>query len=166
MRSRRSGKVYRKIPFVKIVKGELKLSRMEGARIEVDAAKGLLETILPKIRIEDVLLEVHRRSGFLSELKPLAGYDARPSVKHEKTLLAALIAHGTNLGIAAMGNSTKGISIDELSHTSRWFIRDSTIKAANSVIVLSEGHQNTWIEGFKPWKSRLVKLSNYNSTLK
>jgi TnpA family transposase len=34
-----------------------------------------------------------------------------------------------------MGNSAKGISVDELSHVSRWYIRESTIKAANAVIV-------------------------------
>jgi len=122
-------------PFAKIVNGELKLSRIEGTRVEVDAAKGFLEATLPKIRIEDALLDVHRRCGFLNEFKPLAGYDARPSEKHQRILLAALIAHGTNLGIAAMGNSTKGITVDELSHASRWFIRESTIKAANAVIV-------------------------------
>jgi len=128
-------KVLPENPFVKIVNGELKLSRMEGTRVEVDTAKGFLESTLPKIRIEDALLDVHRRSGFLDEFKPLAGYDARSSEKHQRTLLAALIAHGTNLGIAAMGNSTKGITVDELSHVSRWFIRESTIKAANAVIV-------------------------------
>ena len=121
--------------FAKIVDDKLKLSRMEGMGSEFNAAKGFLESTLPKIRIEDALLNLHRRSGFLSEFKPLAGYDARPSGKHERTLLAALIAHGTNLGIAAMGNSTKGITIDELSHVSRWFIRESTIRAANAVIV-------------------------------
>lgn len=122
-------------PFAKIVEGKLKLSRMEGIGNEINAAKGFLESTLPKIRIEDALLNLHRRSGFLNEFKPLAGYDARPSEKHERTLLAAIIAHGTNLGIAAMGNSTKGITVDELSHVSRWFIRESTIKAANAVIV-------------------------------
>ena len=121
--------------YAAITNGELKLGRMEAANDNECQARGFLETVLPKVRIEDLLSDVHRRSGFLEEFKPLAGYDARSSEKHEKTLSAALIAHGTNLGIAAMGNSTKAISVDELSHASRWFIRESTIKAANASIV-------------------------------
>ena len=50
-------------------------------------------------------------------------------------MLAALIAHGTNLGIAAMGQSAEGISVDMLQHVSRWFLREDTINAANAVLV-------------------------------
>lgn len=121
--------------FAAINDGQLKLGRMEAATNQENPARGFLETVLPKIRIEDLLLDVHRRCGFLSEFTPLDGMQAKPSEKHEKILLAAIIAHGTNLGIAAMGNSAKGISMDELSHLSRWYIRESTIKAANAVIV-------------------------------
>ena len=46
--------------------------------------------------------------------------------------LAALIAHGTNLGIAAMGQSVEGITVDTLQHVTRWFLREDTIKAANA----------------------------------
>lgn len=121
--------------FAAIQGGELKLGRMEAVHDQDTPARGFLETVLPKVRIEDLLLDVHRRSGFLNQFTPLEGLQARPSESHERILLAALIAHGTNLGIAAMGNSAKGITVDELSHVSRWYIRESTIKAANSVIV-------------------------------
>lgn len=121
--------------FASIAHGELKLGRMEAANDAENPARSFLETALPKIRIEDVLLDVHRKCGFLNQFTPLEGMQARPSDKHERILLAALIAHGTNLGIAAMGNSAKGITVDELSHVSRWYIRESTIKSANAVIV-------------------------------
>lgn len=121
--------------FATITNGELKLGRMEAANDSENPARSFLETVLPKIRIEDLLLDVHRKCGFLNQFTPLEGMQARPSDKHERILLAALIAHGTNLGIAAMGNSAKGITVDELSHMSRWYIRESTIKAANAVIV-------------------------------
>jgi hypothetical protein len=50
-------------------------------------------------------------------------------------LLALLIAHGTNLGIAAMGQSAQGITVDMLQHVNRWFLREETLKAANAVLV-------------------------------
>jgi mRNA-degrading endonuclease toxin of MazEF toxin-antitoxin module len=50
-------------------------------------------------------------------------------------LLAALIAHGTNLGIAAMGQSAQGITVDALQHVTRWFLREDTIKAANAALI-------------------------------
>jgi hypothetical protein len=51
------------------------------------------------------------------------------------TLLAALIAHGTNLGVVAMGNSAIGVSVDMLQRISSWFLRDETLKAANAILV-------------------------------
>jgi hypothetical protein len=47
--------------FVDISEGELTLSKVESLKSVSDTAKGFLETILPKIRIEDILLEVHRK---------------------------------------------------------------------------------------------------------
>ena len=54
---------------------------------------------------------------------------------HPAALPAALIAHGTNLGIAAMGHSAEGITVDMLQHVSRWFLREETLRAANAVLV-------------------------------
>jgi hypothetical protein len=50
-------------------------------------------------------------------------------------LPVALIAHETNLGIAAMGHSAEGVTVDMLQHVSRWFLREETLRAANAVLV-------------------------------
>jgi TnpA family transposase len=47
----------------------------------------------------------------------------------------ALIAHGTNLGLAAMGHSAEGITVDMLQHVTQWFLREETLKAANAALV-------------------------------
>jgi hypothetical protein len=39
------------------------------------------------------------------------------------TLLATLIAHGTNLGLATMAHSVEGISADMLQEMSQWCLR-------------------------------------------
>ena len=46
-----------------------------------------------------------------------------------------MIAHGTNLGLAAMGQSAQGITVDMLQHVNRWFLREETLKAASAVLV-------------------------------
>ena len=49
--------------------------------------------------------------------------------------MAALVAHGTNLGIAMMAQSTEGISVGTLQHVSRWYLRPDTLKATNRALV-------------------------------
>lgn len=68
-----------------------------------------------RVRIEDLLREVDCYCHFTREFRPLGGYEARAKSVYP-SLLAALIAHGTNLGIAAMGQSAQGITIDMLQH--------------------------------------------------
>ena len=51
------------------------------------------------------------------------------------TLLATLIAHGTNLGIATMAHSVEGITADMLQDMSQWCLREETLKAANTILV-------------------------------
>ena len=43
------------------------------------------------------------------------------------TLLATLIAHGTNLGIAMMAHSVEGITADMLQEMSQWCLREDTL---------------------------------------
>ena len=73
---------------------------------------------LPQIRIEDMLRQVDRWTGLTQALTPLAGYEPRGGEDTYRTLLVALIAHGTNLGVAAMAGSIEGMTPDRLYHVS------------------------------------------------
>jgi len=101
---------------------------------EVKTLRGLIESSLPRVRIEDLLREVDRETHFTRAFRPLGGYEPR-SERLYPALLAALIAHGTNLGIAAMGQSAQEITVDMLQHVTQWFLREDTIKAANAALV-------------------------------
>jgi len=89
---------------------------------------------LPRVRIEDLLQDVDEWCGFTRAFQPLGGYEPRGADLH-RSLLATLIAHGTNLGLAAMSQSVDTLTADALQDTSRWFLRDATIKAANTILV-------------------------------
>jgi TnpA family transposase len=125
-----------KNPFACVVDGRLKLHTRDALPIsaEVKALRGLVESSLPRVRIEDLLREVDAETHFTRAFRPLGGYEPR-SERVYPALLAALIAHGTNLGIAAMGQSAEGITVDTLQHVTRWFLREDTIKAANAALI-------------------------------
>ena len=123
-------------PFATIRNEELHLKRADALEIpeQTKQLRRVIENSLPRIRIEDLLQEVDAQCGFTREFRPLSGYD--PHVPNlYATQLAAVIAHGTNLGIAAMGQSTEGITVDMLHHVTRFFLTDATVKAANATLV-------------------------------
>jgi len=79
-------------------------------------------------------MQVDEWSGFSRELVPLSGQPAR-GVSSYPALLATLVAHGTNLGLSTMAQSTKGLTVDMLNHVSRWHLRPETLRAANRVLI-------------------------------
>ena len=46
-----------------------------------------------------------------------------------RPLLATLIAHGTNLGLAAMSHSVDSVTAEQLQDVNRWFLRDATAQS-------------------------------------
>jgi TnpA family transposase len=123
-------------PYASIKDGRLKLSK-DKADLEPESAKQLrrvIESHLRQIRIERLLLEVNDLCGFTKQLRPLNEH--MPQWENTvAVLIAAVIAHGTNLGIVAMSHSTDGITLEMLRHVSQWCLRPETLKAANRVLV-------------------------------
>jgi TnpA family transposase len=72
--------------------------------------------------------------GFTRAFRPLAGYEPHARDTY-RALLATLIAHGTNLGLTVMGDSVENLTATDLQQTSRWLVRDATLKAANAQVV-------------------------------
>jgi hypothetical protein len=111
-------------PFATIVDGRLHLKRRDALEVsaQVRALRRVMERHLPPVRIEDLLREVDTWCQFTRALQPLVG--ALPlAARFYPTLPAALVAHGTNLGIAFMGESTEGITVDILHEVSHACLR-------------------------------------------
>ena len=123
-------------PFATVEEGKVHLKKKDTLRVpkSVKTLRRLIETRLPRVRIEDLLAAVDQWTGFSRELVPLGGESARAENLYP-TLLAALVAHGTNLGISTMAQSAPGITVDSLQHVSRWFTDEETLKAASRRIV-------------------------------
>jgi hypothetical protein len=93
-----------------------------------------IEGALPLVRIEDLLMQVDAWCGFTRAFR-------RPDEQAPRipscftTLLATLIAHGTNLGMATKAHSVEGLTADMLQDMSQWCLREDTLKAANTILV-------------------------------
>jgi TnpA family transposase len=123
-------------PFASLREGRLEYARQDAEEepASVRELRRAIEPHLPRIRIEDLLIEVDAWCGFTRELVPLGGHPPRVD-NFSAALYAALVAHGTNLGLTTMAQSTKGLSFETLHHVARWYLRPETLKAANRVLV-------------------------------
>lgn len=122
--------------FASIEQGQLRLRRPDALAVSPDVRRlrREIESRMPRVRIEDILLAIDRRCGFTRAFRPLAGYEPHPRDTY-RALLATLIAHGTNLGLTAMGDSVEGLTAADLQRTSRWLVREATVKAANAQVI-------------------------------
>jgi len=122
--------------FAAIVDGQLQLKR--DPAVEEPADTPLLRQMIKHhfscIRIERLLFEVDGWCGFSNALRPL---DREPSdvQRFFETRLAALVAHGTNLGIVVMADSAEGMTVDRLQDITRTCLREDAIRAANAILV-------------------------------
>ena len=92
--------------FATIRDGKLKLKKRDALPISrvLRELRATIGASLPRVRIEDLLQDVDEWSSFTNAFQPLGGYEPRGGDPH-RSLLATLIAHGTNLGLAAMSQS-------------------------------------------------------------
>jgi TnpA family transposase len=144
-------------PFVTLRDGELHLKRPDALEVpeRIHRLRQTIETRLPRIRIEDLLRDVDKRCGFTQAFRPLPGYESRLENLYP-TLLAAITAHATNLGTAAMAQSAEGITLEGLQEVSRWYLREATLKASNTALI-NYHHQST-LSGV--WGSGTVSSSD------
>jgi TnpA family transposase len=122
--------------FAEIKDGNLKLKKYDKADIpaSVGQLQKIIDTNMPSIRIEQLLMEVDQQTHFSRHFIPINQHHSRPK-NFYKTLIATLISQATNLGVVAMGASVKEVTVDMLRHILQSYVREKTIKAANAEIV-------------------------------
>jgi TnpA family transposase len=130
---------------VTIEKGNLKITPIEKSTPpEAEALAARLYAMLPRIRITDLLAEVARWTQFGDCFTHLrTGATAADS----RTLLAALLAEGLNLGLTRMAEACSIASLGELAWTSDWHIREETYAAALKCLV-SQQHREPFAANF------------------
>lgn len=101
---------------------------------EADAVKEELAGMLPTVPIAALLIELDHRTGFLRCFTHASGHMAPQAAGLKRNILAVLIAGATNLGLTRMAEACS-VPYDVLAWTQEWYVREETLRQANTVIV-------------------------------
>jgi TnpA family transposase len=120
---------------VSLENGELKVSRLK--KDEPDGLDGFrrhLYSFLPRIRLTDLLVEVDSMTGFSEHLTDLRS--GRPC-RDRELIYAAVLADGTNLGLAKMAEATDDpkVTYERLAWAADWHVREETYQKAIAEVV-------------------------------
>ena len=127
--------------FVTIRRDQLHLKRRDALELppRLQHLRRTIEGTLPRVRIEDLLTQVDAWCDFTHVFRRPDERASRIPIFYT-TLLATLIAHGTNLGIAMMAHSVEGITADMLQDMSQGCLCEDTLNAANTILVNYHHH--------------------------
>ncbi|MBB3589533.1 TnpA family transposase [Sphingomonas sp. BK481] len=118
---------------VRLADGRLQITPV---RTEPDShAKALgnrIDGLMPRVRITELLHDVASETGFLAGFTNLR--TGRQS-DNLNALLAAILADGTNLGLARMAAASQGVTRDQLVWTKDAYVREDSYHRALSILV-------------------------------
>jgi hypothetical protein len=106
----------------------------EDVPAEAKALRDELSGMLPFVPIASLLIELDARTNFLACFTHAGGRKSTQSVDLKRNILAVLIAGATNLGLARMSEAC-GVSVDVLAWTQEWYVREETLREANTILV-------------------------------
>lgn len=121
------------LPDVTIENGELTISPLRRAvPDEAEDLKAKLYALVPRVRITELLAEVSAWTGFADHFVHVR--TSEPAAD-QAALMGAILADATNLGLARMAESSRGLTHARLLWTAEWHIRDETYATALAAIV-------------------------------
>jgi hypothetical protein len=122
---------------------ELPDATLQGERLKMtpltnsvpEAADALMRraySLIPHVKITDLLLEVDRWTGFTRHFTHL---NSGAAAGDRRLLLTAVLADGIDLGLSKMAESCPGTTYAKLSWLQAWHVREETYRAALAELV-------------------------------
>ncbi|MFK0380320.1 Tn3 family transposase [Pandoraea sp. NPDC090278] len=119
--------------------GRIKITPLDNA--VPDEAEALMQqvySLLPRLKITDLLLEVDGWTNFTRHFKHLKSGAA---AEDQQLLLTTILADAINLGLSKMAESCPGVTYAKLTWLQAWHIRDETYSAGLAELVNAQFHQ-------------------------
>ena len=119
--------------------GRLKISPLDNG--VPDAAEALMQqaySLLPHLKITELLLEVDGWTGFSRHFKHLKSGAA---AEDQHLLLTTILADAINLGLSKMAESCPDVTYAKLTWLQAWHIRDETYSAGLAELVNAQVRQ-------------------------
>jgi TnpA family transposase len=124
---------------VRIRGDELKISPLKAVTPEeAEVAAERLYHALPPTRVTELLLEVHRWTGFADCFTHL--HTGLPA-DDPRVAITALLADATNMGLTRMADACSLASYRQLAWTAGWHLREDTYRMALGVVVEMQQRQ-------------------------
>ncbi|MFD5264872.1 Tn3 family transposase [Streptomyces sp. NPDC058335] len=117
---------------VRLADGNLNLPNSQAQRASKLSRQ--VESMLPKVELPQVVLEVLRRTGGVTAFTTRNGESA-PYTEFELSVAAVLVGQGCNLGLEAVASDKEALKIDRLDGVSRTYVRAETIEALNTLML-------------------------------
>jgi len=115
--------------------GTLHIHRLEkDTPKEAKAFSNLLYSMVPRINLTDLLMEVSQWTDFDNHFIH-SSTGKKPHPDEKPIIMAALIAMGTNIGLKKMADATPGISYWQMLNAAQWRMDEDAMKLAQSTLV-------------------------------
>jgi hypothetical protein len=121
-----------KVEGVTLDASKLSITPVRADNPSVDALASRIDALMPRVRITELLHEVAGETGFTAAFDNLRTHERHDN---PNALLAAILADGSNLGLARMAEASQGVTPDQLTWTQSAYIRPETYKAALARII-------------------------------
>ncbi|MDR2068027.1 MAG: Tn3 family transposase [Holosporaceae bacterium] len=121
------------LPNAVITEGGITISPLDkNVPAEAEVLQAKIESMLPRIKITDLLMEVDQWTNFSEAFVSLKNGEP---VKDRLLLYTILLADGINLGLRKMSEACPGMSYPKLSWLQSWFVRSDTYTAALAKLI-------------------------------
>lgn len=128
--------------------GKLHISPLDAAvpAEGVELSRKIFKTMVPEARLEEVLLEVDKWTGFSKQFihKNLRNQSVKDS--ETERIMAALTAIGTNVGLTKMSQATGKCTYSQLLSTVQNCMDDDNLVKAQREIIKT--HRNLWVSEY------------------